>query len=203
VGDEAGAPVTMGHFATALFPYSKVKDSPAWLLLFCSQLSDFFWLFLAIFGIESPTPTNFLDVTIVGLKVTMPYSHTGAGTLALAAVTGGIVQGVWKNKALSIWCGVLVLAHWVQDLISGWRHEIFTVGTPKIGLGLYDTNPYVAFAIELAFAFACCVWFVQSEAKQGRPLTQRAKVILYAAFVGGSTMFIPTATHSFRTLLGL
>lgn len=193
----------MGHFATALLPYSKLRGTPAWLLLLCAQFGDWTWLLLALANVEAPTPTNFLDVSIVGLEAAMPYSHTGLGTLVQTVAVAAVVQAVWKNKALSLWCGGLVFLHWVQDLVSGWPHEVFTVDTPKIGFGFYETNPYLAFGIEVVFSLGCCLWFVKSEAAFGRPLSQRNKLILFAVFVGGSTMFIPTATHSFRTLLGL
>jgi hypothetical protein len=192
----------MGHFATALIPYSRVKGASAWLLLLCAALPDFLWLTLALFGIETPRPDSFLDVSIIGLKATMPFSHTGVGVTLLALATFGIVQGIWKNKSLSIWCGVLVVLHWLCDLLSGWHHEVLWAGTPNIGLDLYARSPYIAFAIEIVFSAALVSWFVKSESKE-RPLTTKQKAILYASFVGGSTIFLPTAYSSLRALLGL
>ena len=65
------------------------------------------------------------------------------------------------------------------------------------------SNPYLAFAIEAAFAAALCVWFVRSEAVQGRPIARPKQAVLAAVLVGGSLFFVPNATTSMRTLFGL
>jgi hypothetical protein len=195
--------MTMGHLATALVPHSRLRDAPLWLLLLCAQLPDFLWLVLALAGLEAPAPTNFLDVTIVGLRTDLIYSHSGAGVALTALVTAGIVYAVWRRADLSAWCAALVVLHWLEDLVCGWKHELLARGSPRVGLDLYTRGPYLAFAIEGVFAAALVAWYVRSEARQGRGLAAGKQVALYAAFVGGSLMFAGTSYYSFRTLLGL
>ena len=195
--------MVMGHLATALIPASKLKSPPLWWLLFCAQFGDIFWLTISLFGLETLKPDSFLDVSIIGMSIDMPYSHTGAGVLIESLVIGGIAFAVWKSVPLAAWSAFLTFAHWLQDLASGWQHEVFTVGSPKIGLGLYNTNPYLAMGIEVGFALAMVLLYFRMEASKGREVSRRGKIILLAVFVGGSTFFIPNATHSMRQIFGL
>jgi hypothetical protein len=195
--------MTMGHFVTALVPQGRMKDAPIWLLLFCAQLPDFVWLALALVGLETPTPASFLDVSIIGLHAEMPYSHTGAGILVMALATAGVVYAVWRQRDLALWCGALVIVHELCDLLSGWQHEIFTRGTPRIGLGLYARSPVVALLIEAVFSALVVAWYVRNERLQGRAIAQKKQARLYAIFAGGSLFFIGNAYTSFRTLLHL
>lgn len=194
--------MVMGHYATALVPFHKLKGAPIWLLLLCAQLGDVVWLLLALAGIESPSPPSFLDVTIIGLKVTMPWSHTGLDSLLMALLTAGLVQLVWKSRQLTLWCAALVLGHWLCDLLCGWKHEILVPGTPMIGLDLYSHSPYVAFAIETVFAAALVAWFIRARRLDGHSLSPRVQAALYGVFAGGSAMLAPTAYSSLRSLLG-
>jgi hypothetical protein len=195
--------MTMGHFATALVPYSKLKGAPLWLLLLCAQLPDFVWLTLALTGTETPHPANLLDVTINTMQVDMLYSHTGLGTVLLAAAATVAILAISRNVVWSIWGGLLVIGHWLCDLLSGWKHPLTHGSSYELGLNLYVRSPYLAFGIEALFSALLCIWFVRSEAAQGRALTPKRKLALYAVVVGGSMFFLGTATVSMRTLLHL
>jgi hypothetical protein len=203
VGGAAEPAVTMGHFATALIPYGRVKDAPLWVLLLCAQLPDFLWLGLALAGVEVTTPESFLDVTITGMKVEMVYSHVGVGVVGLAAIAGGAVYAAYRRRDIALWCGALVFVHWLCDLLSGWAHEWLFAGSRKIGFDLYARSPYAAFAIEAAFSAALVFFYVRGEARQGRAVSRTAQIRLYAVFVGGTLLFAPTAYVSMRSWLGL
>lgn len=195
--------MTMGHYATALVPYGRLKGAPLVLLLVCAQLVDLLWLALAFAGVEAPHPESALDVTMVGLRAPMTYSHSGAGVLGLAVIVGVIVQLVGRRASLSIACAGLVAGHWLCDLLSGWEHGLLFAGSPRVGLDLYAHSPNAAFAIEAMWAAAMVAFYAWSRARQQRPLTRRALLGLLAVFVGGSLVFVPSSYVSLRAWLTL
>ncbi|HUB06500.1 MAG TPA: hypothetical protein VMB50_05845 [Myxococcales bacterium] len=195
--------MTMGHCAAALIPAGRGTKAPFWLLLVCAQLADLLWLVLALVGVERTEPTSFLDVSILGLRADMVYSHGLVWNLALAVVVAALVFVVLRDRAAALWCGGMVVGHLLLDFVVGFDHEIFGHGSPKLGLGLYLRAPYLAFLIEAVFAALCVAWFVRAEGRHGRPIAARKQALLYAVFVGGGLAFLPTATHSMRQLFSL
>ena len=80
---------------------------------------------------------------------------------------------------------------------------MFTPGTPLVGFGLYWRSPVVAVLIEAVVCAALVFWFDRAQAARGQALTAGRRRAMYAAFVGGSLLFIGNAHTSFRQLLGL
>ena len=193
----------VGHFATALIPHSRLRKAPLWLLLLASNLGDYLWLVLVPLGMEKATPESFLKVTFANMRVEMPYSHDLVPTLILAAVTAALVFAVYRERALALWCGGLVIMHLLADLLCGFPHYVFGPGTPEIGLGLYGTQPHLAILIEAVFGGAIVFWFVRSESSQGRMLARGKVIALYAVFVAGALFWLPTATVSLESLFAM
>jgi hypothetical protein len=194
--------VIVGHYATALIPHSRVREAPLWLFLLVANLSDFVWLLCVPFGLEKTEPRSFLDVSFKALQTDMPYSHDLVPLTVTAAVVAGAVFAVWRLPKVAMWCGALMLAHFACDWLCGYQHHLFGEGTPTLGLGLYSSQPHLAIVIEALFGAACVYWFVRSEAKQSRPLPKKRALALYAVFVGGALVWLPTATLSLNQVLG-
>jgi hypothetical protein len=196
--------MTMGHYATALIPYAREKGWPLWLLLLCAQFGDVLWLLLAAVGIEPTQPSDFRDVSILAMRVDMRWSHGLLPVLVTAALVASAVFAVKRQGRLSLWCGALVVGHVLCDYLCGWRHEVFGPQSAHLGLGLYETPSgiYTAFAIEAVFSAACVLAFVQLRKGQGQALSARAQALLYAAFIGGTLLFLPNGTRSLNDWLG-
>jgi len=177
------------------------EGGAGWFSGKCPRSSYPRFVFAAI-GLEPTEPVSFLDVAVKDLHVDMIYSHSGAGVVVAALLVAGIVHGVWRRRFLSAWCAGLVAVHWLCDLVSGFAHEAFVAGSPKIGLDLYATRPELAFIVEAAFAGALVAWFVRHERLAGRPVRSRMQVALVAVFVGGGLSMIPTVSTSLRQLVG-
>lgn len=195
--------MTMGHFATALVPASRLRDAPVAFLLVCANLPDFVWMALAFGGLEPTTPTSFLDVSIQTLHAEMLFSHGAVWVLGFAAGVAGAGYALYRRREVAIWATVVVIVHLLCDYLSGWEHEVFGAGSLRVGLDLYRRSPVLAFAIEAAFAAALVTFYVRSERAQGRGPSPKRTAALYAVFAGGSLFFIANATHSMRQLFGL
>ncbi len=185
--------MTMGHYAGALIPYARNKTWPLWLLLACAQFGDLLWLVLALIGIEPTSPPDLFDASIASLQTHMYWSHGLVPVIGEAIVVGGLVFAFARDTRLAAWCGALVVAHLLEDFVCGFRHELWGPGSPVVGLGLYEshTGIYVSFAVEMAFAALCVTWY----ARTARP---KHVAVLYAAFMGGCLILLPTATASMR-----
>ena len=192
----------VGHYATALLPWSRAPRAPLWLYLVCAQALDFLWLGLAAAGVEAPSPSSILDVTFANLRVQMVVSHDALPVLGWAALTAGVVLAVTRDGRVALWCGALVVGHLLCDLLSGFGHTLCGAGSPAIGLDLYGRAPRLALVIEAVFGAACVLAFAASERRQGRPLTIRRQAALHAVFVGGALAWLPTATTPLGRWLG-
>src|SRR5262245_51175960 len=113
----------VGHYATALLPYGRGVKAPLWVFLMAANIADFLWLVLIFFGVEVPEPSSMLTATFNNIRVDMKYSHAVEPTLVMAAAVGLIVGLIFRNMRAAIWAGVLVVLHFVCDLLSGFGHE--------------------------------------------------------------------------------
>ena len=59
-----------------------------------------------------------------------------------------------------------------------------------------------AIIIEAVFGAACALWFLRAERDAGRQLPPRRGLILYAIFVLGALIWLPTATVPLGSFLG-
>ncbi|EMY76700.1 hypothetical protein LEP1GSC060_3332 [Leptospira weilii serovar Ranarum str. ICFT] len=191
----------LGHYASALIPYSKFKRYPFWILLLCANVPEFFWLFLALVGIEPVFPSSLFDATFQNLQVHMTYSHN----LIPAFIQGGLVVGViytiYKDVSFSLWCGFLTVLHVLCDLIVGFEHQLLSPDSAVVSLNSYSHFPHVAILIEFVFSLICIFWYVRTETLSGTPVTKRKLILLLLIFGIGILMWLPNATIPMKNLL--
>ncbi len=190
----------IGHYATALIPYSRHPKSSLLLLLVASNLNDLLWLLFAVVGLEPTTPGNILDSTFQNLQVVMTYSHDVVPTIGWAAFMAMIAYAVSRDRAVAIWCAALVVVHVACDLAAGYQHNVMGPDTPALGTGMYRTDPRLALVLEAAFGAGCVMLFAWMEKRAGRPMARRRLALLYGIFIGGAAMWIPGATIPLREL---
>jgi membrane-bound metal-dependent hydrolase YbcI (DUF457 family) len=193
--------VIVGHYAAALVPYSRLERRPLWLLLLCANVPEFLWLLLALVGVEPTAPASILDATFPNLQVHMTYSHNLVPGLIQGAIVFAIVQAIWRDRALALWCGALTVIHVLCDLVVGFQHQLLGPDSPRVSLDTYGQMPQVAILIELVFAVVCIYLYHQSEARRGRPVPRGRRTALYVVFVAGILAWLPATTMSVRQLL--
>jgi len=141
----------LGHYALAL---GAKKTTPAVSLgtaFLACQLADLLWPTFLFLGLESVeidpgntlvTPLNF---------VSYPYSHSLVMLIAWAALFALIYRAIrgW-NRAAMVTVAVLVLSHYVLDVITHRPDMPITLhGSRRLGLGLWN-HPGTTLAVELA-----------------------------------------------------
>jgi membrane-bound metal-dependent hydrolase YbcI (DUF457 family) len=87
----------------------------------------------------------------------MPYSHSVATAVGAALVAWLVIEWGLGRAALGRAVGLGIASHLVLDLVTH-AHDIALwpgATAPKLGLGLYDQAPVVAFAVELLYGVVC------------------------------------------------
>jgi hypothetical protein len=186
----------VGHYAAALIPRSRLRQYPFWLLLLCANIPEFLWLLLALLGIEPASPPSIFDATFKNLKVAMTFSHNLIPGVIQGVVVAALVFAWFRSKPLAYWCGFLTIFHVLSDLVVGFEHQLLAPDSMPVSLNTYGTLPYVAFAIEIAFSVGCIAWYQYQESKQGRGLSTPRLVSLYAVFLIGIAIWVPTTSVS-------
>ena len=193
----------VGHYAAALVPYSRLEGRPLWLLLVAANVPEFLWLTLALAGVEPTEPASLLDATFPSIVVHMTYSHNLIPGFIQGLIVFAVVQLIWRDRPLALWCGALTVAHVLCDLLVGFKHELLGPNSPQVSLDTYGHAPVLEIAIELIFALGCVYAYLKSEQRRERPVTRGRSVALYAVFAVGILMWLPATSMSLRQTIAL
>jgi hypothetical protein len=130
----------IGHFALG-FSAKKVAPKPSLGTLFlATQFIDLLWPLMLLFGWEQVmidpgntvvTPLNFIHY---------PISHGFLSVLIWGVLLGGIYGTLKKDFKTGLWLGLLVVSHWVLDLLTHRPDLPLLPGLDfKVGLGLWNS----------------------------------------------------------------
>jgi membrane-bound metal-dependent hydrolase YbcI (DUF457 family) len=193
----------VGHYAAALVPYSRLEGRPLWLLLLAANVPEFLWLTLALAGVEPTKPASLLDATFPNIDVHMTYSHNLIPGFIQGLIVFALVQLIWRDRPLALWCGALTVVHVLCDLLVGFKHELLGPDSPQVSLNTYGDAPVLAIGIELVFALGCVYAYLKSERRRERPVSRGRSVALYAVFAVGILMWLPATSMSLRQAIPL
>jgi len=148
------------HAATALLIKRRFPSVPLAPLLVSVQAMELAWVGLNYLGVErtttEPTVRSVADVHLAY----MPYSHSVGTACAAALAVWLIVEKGFGRRALGRAAGLGIVSHLILDLATHGHDIVLWPGraTPRLGLGLYEAAPFVAFIVELAYGALC--WIV-------------------------------------------
>jgi hypothetical protein len=147
----------VGHFGVGLGAKAAASRVSLGTLLLASQFIDLLWPTLLLLGVErvriapGTTAVTPLDFTYY------PVSHGLPAVLAWGALVGTAYWLARRNAKGAVVVGVLVLSHWVLDLVV--HRPDLPIGfgdSPRVGLGLWDSLP--ATLLVEGTVFAAGVW---------------------------------------------
>lgn len=147
----------INHAATALLVRRRFPGTPLVPLLLAVQLMELVWVALNLLGVErvatDPVVRSVADIHLVA----MPYSHSVATMVGVAAVAWAILRYGLRRPVLAVAFAVGVLSHLLLDLVTHAPDIQIAPGLdrPRLGLGLYAALPLAAFGLELAYGFLC------------------------------------------------
>ncbi len=188
-----------GHFSTALVAHQKISNKGALLFfLIASQLQDLLWLSFHYLGLEPTVPVDLLDVTLRNITVDMVYSHDLFPQLVWMALVFVIGKLLFKKNNIAIAGALLVLGHYLLDLLSGYPHHVFGADTHEVGLGLYYSNVYLAILIEAVFTAIVLVYYFSVDSKKSEPRSRKNRLQIAGLFVFGIIFLLSIGSVSFR-----
>lgn len=130
----------IGHYGIG-FTAKKIDNKPSLAtLFFASQFIDLLWPILLLLGLEKvevdPGNTAFSPLNFVYY----PFSHSAFGVLIWAVLVGVIYYLIKKNLKSSLLLAVLVMSHWVLDLLVH-RPDlpILPWSQLKVGFGIWNS----------------------------------------------------------------
>jgi hypothetical protein len=146
----------LGHVALGLAAKRVTPNVSLALLILGCQFADTLWpVFLAL-GLEQvridPGNTAFTPLDFVSY----PYSHSLVLLTIWAVVYGLACRFLVGGKGVFRLTSVLVLSHWLLDLVTHRPDLPLYPGGPKMGLGLWNSIPGTL-AVELTM-YAVGLW---------------------------------------------
>lgn len=132
----------IAHAAVAVAGKPLTKKVPLWLLIVATQVPDLLFFVFQALGMEHTSVTN-VDLmqgyTYLEPALT-PWSHGLMMCLVWALVLGGITYLFYRTDWESALVGLLVMSHWLLDVIAYPNMPLFLEGSKDIGLA-FVTKP--------------------------------------------------------------
>ena len=179
----------IGHFAASLAGKAAAPRVSLGTLFLAGQFADLLWPALVMAGVERVeiepgiTAFNALDF------VSYPISHSLLMAVVWGLVVGLIYWLVRKNSRGALVVGVLVLSHWILDLIVHRPDLPLALGdSPRVGLGLWHSVP-ATLLIEALF-FGAGVWVYS---RMTRAADRVGKYAYWALIVFLAVVYIATS----------
>jgi len=180
----------IGHFGTA-FAAKKFAPQPSLgTLILAAQFIDLLWPVLLLLGLEkvaidpgntAVTPLDFYHY---------PISHSLLAVLGWAVLFGLIYYLIKKNWKNSLVLGILVLSHWVLDLLTHRPDLLLIPGLElKVGLGLWNSL-LATLIVELAiFAGGVYLYMKMTKARNRKGSYSAWGLIIFLLLVYSSNIF--------------
>lgn len=129
----------IGHFGVGLAAKSAARKVSLGTLFLAAQWIDLVWPILLLFGLErvriDPGNTAFTPLDFVYY----PFTHSLIGVLIWAALFAVVYYLIRRNLKVSLLLGLLVVSHWLLDLIVHRPDLPLTLSNEHmVGLGLWN-----------------------------------------------------------------
>lgn len=169
----------IGHYAAAPLAAS-TGTVKLWHAFLAAQFVDILWAVFLLLGIEKVrvvpgiTQANSFDMHF------MPYTHSllfTAGWAIIAALTfKAFTRAPGWSGAVLIW--LIVLSHWVGDVIVHIPDMTWYPGSDKIGLGLWR-KLWISLPLEFGLTLGALAYYV----RKTKPASPRSKMWTAIFFV--------------------
>lgn len=158
----------IGHWAPALAASAASRKAPPLAVLFVAgQLVDWAFFGFLLLGVEhmriSPGISKMNPMDLYH----MPYTHSLLGSALFAAGFAALVWLATRSRAAAALGGLVVLSHWLLDLLVHVPDLTLAGSPPKLGLALWN-HPWVEIPLELGITFGA-LWFY-TRARRPAPL---------------------------------
>ncbi|MGQ0698721.1 MAG: metal-dependent hydrolase [Panacagrimonas sp.] len=195
----------INHAATALLINRRWPGVPLIAVLVSVQLIECLWVALNLFGLERTT-TELQVQSLADIHLAhMPYSHSMASTVAIAALVWWLTSRVFRKPGWTVALAVGVMSHMVLDLATHVPDIQLapSLESPRFGAGLYGI-PAVALFVETLYGIWC--WRVFRGSKPllaAIVLLNLGALSFYVPQVPGPEIFLAGHPKIFAAVIGL
>lgn len=142
----------LGHFAVGLLAKPLASRVPLPVLLLAPQVLDVLWPALVATGIErAHVVPGLLPASPLDLEH-MPYSHSLVGAALWSVLFAAGYLALTRDRRGAVVTGLLVLSHWVLDVVAHRPDMPIGLDGPRVGLGLWRSVPGTLLVEGLLFA---------------------------------------------------
>ena len=173
----------IGHYGVGLAA-KKIDNRPSLGTLFlAAQFLDILWPVFILLGLErveiDPMPKKFLTLHFTSY----PLSHSLAAALVWSLLFGLVYYWIRKNVRVSTMLGLLVLSHWILDLIVHIPDLQLIPGSDmRVGLGLWNSTMLTIIIEGLIFIIGIYLYLKSTKAKNLRGSIALWSLIIFLSF---------------------
>ena len=130
----------IGHFAAGMAAKKFIPSTSLAILFLAAQFLDLLWPTMLLIGLEQ-VAINPDASEVTPLSFThYPFSHSLVFVVGWSILFAAVNQVLTSDKSSSLWLGVLVLSHWILDLLMHVPDlPLFPGDSPKVGLGICNS----------------------------------------------------------------
>ena len=158
----------VGHLAAAIGAKTIEPKVPLGVAVAAAFGLDLLWPVLLLAGVEvvrvSPNDTAFTHLAFESY----PWSHSLVMTLVWATLAGLVTARLLKSSRVGSLVGLLVLSHWILDLVTHRPDLPLVPGGALYGLGLWNSIPATIVVEGGLFVLAATI-YLRSTRATGRP----------------------------------
>jgi hypothetical protein len=175
----------LGHFGVALAAKRVAPRPSLGTTVMAAQWADGIWPVLVLLGLERVEIRPGVTVVTPLDFVSYPYSHSLVADPLWAALFAAVYGSLRKDWRGAGWLAVLVLSHWVLDVVAH-RPDVPTwPWGPKLGAGLWNSLP-ATLIVEFGL-FAVGAW-IYSRAAIARDT--QGKVLLWTFVITLAVVYL-------------
>lgn len=170
----------IGHFAPAFVAAAVSPERPRLGALFvAAQLVDWGFFLLAFAGFEAMRIDPGASMMVPFDLYHMPYTHSLLGAMIWALTFLGVVALHQRSWRLGVLAGIVVISHWLLDLVVHVPDLTLDGSPPKLGLGLWNM-PLVAMPLELALTYGAFGFYIsRTRGPSGPPMVLGGVMLLF------------------------
>jgi membrane-bound metal-dependent hydrolase YbcI (DUF457 family) len=155
----------IGHFAVGFAAKRVAPRASLGTLFMAAQFIDLLWPTLLLLGVErvriAPGITAFTPLDFEHY----PWTHSLLAVLNWGLLFGVVYFLIQRDRRTSLVLGLLVVSHWALDFLTHRPDLLLWPGSPRVGLGLWDSVAG-SLAVELIlFVFGILVYLRATTAR--------------------------------------
>lgn len=188
----------IGHYGLALAAKRAAPRVSLGILVAAAQLVDLIWPVLLLLGVEHvsvvPSANPFLRLSFDSY----PWTHSLLMGVVWGVLAGGLYAVLRHERRGAVVVGLLVVSHWVLDLVVHTPDlPLYPVG-PRMGFGMWRSvlATMVVEALLLAAGIAIYAWTTRAADRTGRWAFSGFVGFLVVLFVVNATSSPPPNVHA-------